>query len=89
MLTIDHFLPLREVLKLLEVFILWLLFASRQKRNNSMRKSSDKHLIYLIQLRHPHLNSHIVGPRNKLRFETEGTQKIPLRVVSNPTQNDQ
>lgn len=34
----------------------------------------------LIQCRHPRLNSRIVGDLDNLRFETEGTQKIPLRV---------
>lgn len=36
----------------------------------------------LIQCRHPRLNSRIVGSSDSLRFETEGTQKIPLRVVN-------
>lgn len=34
-----------------------------------------------IQHRHPRLNSRIVGSLDSLRFETQGTQKIPLRVV--------
>ncbi len=36
----------------------------------------------LIQCRHPRLNSRIVGSLDSLRFETEGTPKIPLRVVN-------
>lgn len=36
----------------------------------------------LVQRRHPRLNSRIVGALDNLRFETEGTQKIPLRVVN-------
>ncbi|MDB9373132.1 phthiocerol/phthiodiolone dimycocerosyl transferase family protein [Nodularia sphaerocarpa] len=35
----------------------------------------------MIQRRHPRLNSHIVRLKNSLRFQTEGTTKIPLRVV--------
>ncbi len=35
----------------------------------------------IIQLRHPRLNSRIIYARNSLRFQTEGTTKIPLRVV--------
>lgn len=37
----------------------------------------------IIQCRHPRLNSRIVGELDSLQFETEGTQKIPLRVVTN------
>lgn len=36
----------------------------------------------LIQHRHPRLNSRIVGSLNNLRFQTEGTAKIALRVVN-------
>ncbi len=36
----------------------------------------------LIQCRHPRLNSRIVGSSDSLRFETQGTPKIPLRVVN-------
>lgn len=36
----------------------------------------------LVQCRHPRLNSRIVGALDNLWFETEGTQKIPLRVVN-------
>jgi NRPS condensation-like uncharacterized protein len=36
----------------------------------------------LVQHRHPRLNSRIVGSLDNLRFETEGTQKIPLRAVN-------
>jgi NRPS condensation-like uncharacterized protein len=36
----------------------------------------------LVQDRHPRLNSRIVGSLDNLQFETEGTQKIPLRVVN-------
>jgi NRPS condensation-like uncharacterized protein len=36
----------------------------------------------LVQSRHSHLNSRIVGSLDSLWFETEGTQKIPLRVVN-------
>ena len=35
----------------------------------------------MAQSRHPRLNWRIVGEQNCLRFETEGTQKIPLQVV--------
>ncbi|TVP60893.1 MAG: alcohol acetyltransferase [Nodularia sp. (in: Bacteria)] len=41
-----------------------------------MRQALD-----IIQLRHPRLNSRIVYSQNSLRFQTEGTTKIPLRVV--------
>ncbi|GAB4208568.1 MAG: hypothetical protein Fur006_67550 [Coleofasciculaceae cyanobacterium] len=36
----------------------------------------------LVQRRHPRLNSRIVGTLDNLRFETQGTRKIPLRVVN-------
>jgi NRPS condensation-like uncharacterized protein len=36
----------------------------------------------LAQSRHPRLNSRIVGSLDNLWFETEGTQKIPLRVAN-------
>ncbi|MCL1473645.1 hypothetical protein LAY57_23710 [Argonema antarcticum A004/B2] len=39
-----------------------------------------RQVLDLIQCRHPRLNSRIVGDLDNLRFETEGTQKIPLRV---------
>jgi NRPS condensation-like uncharacterized protein len=42
----------------------------------------------LAQHRHPRLNSRIVGSLDSLHFETEGTQKIPLRVVEK-LQNEQ
>ncbi|TVP60894.1 MAG: alcohol acetyltransferase [Nodularia sp. (in: Bacteria)] len=35
----------------------------------------------IIQLRHPKLNSRIIRSRTRLCFQTEGTAKIPLRVV--------
>ncbi len=35
----------------------------------------------IIQLRHPRLNSRIISARNSLCFQTEGTTKIPLRVL--------
>ncbi|MDH6058135.1 phthiocerol/phthiodiolone dimycocerosyl transferase family protein [Umezakia ovalisporum] len=35
----------------------------------------------IIRFRHPRLNSRIIRLRNSLRFQTEGTIKIPLRVV--------
>jgi Condensation domain len=41
-----------------------------------VRKSLD-----LVQSRHPRLNSRIVGELDSLRFETEGTEKIPLHVL--------
>jgi hypothetical protein len=34
-----------------------------------------------IQSRHPRLNSRIIRFQNSLYFQTEGTTKIPLRVV--------
>ncbi len=37
----------------------------------------------LVQIRHPRLNCRIVGLLDNLRFETEGTHKIPLQVISN------
>ncbi|RQH16690.1 phthiocerol/phthiodiolone dimycocerosyl transferase family protein [Okeania hirsuta] len=40
--------------------------------------------LLLVQLRHPLLNSHIVGPLDNLMFKTEGTEKIPLEVILNP-----
>ena len=39
--------------------------------------------LLLVQLRHPLLNSHIVGPLDNLIFKTEGTEKIPLEVIFN------
>ncbi len=36
----------------------------------------------LVQIHHPRLNCRIVGSLNDLRFQTEGTQKIPLRILS-------
>lgn len=47
--------------------------------NEVLRQSLD-----LVQLRHPRLNSHIVGSLDSLRFKTEGTEKIPLKVIFNP-----
>lgn len=44
-----------------------------------LRQSLD-----LAQLRHPRLNSHIVGSLNTLKFQSEGTAKIPLQVILNP-----
>ncbi|WP_414582234.1 phthiocerol/phthiodiolone dimycocerosyl transferase family protein [Scytonema sp. PCC 10023] len=41
-----------------------------------------KQALDLIQHRHPRLNSRIVGSLNNLRFQTEGTAKIALRVVN-------
>jgi Condensation domain len=41
-----------------------------------VRKALD-----LVQSRHPRLNCRIVGELDSLRFETEGTEKIPLRVL--------
>lgn len=35
----------------------------------------------MIQCRHPRLNSRIVGDLDSLCFQTEGTEKIPLRLV--------
>ncbi|KZL47760.1 alcohol acetyltransferase [Nodularia spumigena CENA596] len=35
----------------------------------------------IIQRRHPRLNSRIISSRNRLCFQTEGTTKIPVRVV--------
>ena len=35
----------------------------------------------MIQLRHPQLNSRIVRSRKRLCFQTQGTAKIPLRIV--------
>jgi len=35
----------------------------------------------LVQRRHPRLHSRIVGLKGNLCFESEGTQKIPLRLV--------
>lgn len=37
----------------------------------------------LAQIHHPRLNCRIVGSLDDLRFETENTQKIPLRIVDN------
>lgn len=39
--------------------------------------------LLFVQLRHPLLNSHIVGPLDHLMFKTEGTDKIPLEVILN------
>ncbi len=40
--------------------------------------------LLLVQVRHPLLNSHIVGPLDHLKFKTEGTEKIPLEIILNP-----
>lgn len=48
-----------------------------------VRKTLD-----LVQSRHPRLNSCIVGELDSLRFETEQTKKIPLRVVHDRQLND-
>lgn len=48
-----------------------------------VRKALD-----LVQSRHPRLNSRIVGELDSLRFETEETQKIPLRVLQYRQLND-
>ena len=48
-----------------------------------VRKALD-----LVQSRHPRLNSRIVGELDSLRFETEGTQKIPLHVLRDRHLND-
>ena len=39
--------------------------------------------LLFVQLRHPLLNSHIVGPLDHLMFKTEGMEKIPLEVILN------
>lgn len=48
-----------------------------------VRKALD-----LVQSRHPRLNSRIVGELHSLCFETEETQKIPLRVAIDRQFND-
>jgi len=45
-----------------------------------LRQSLD-----LVQQRHPRLNCRIVGSVDNLCFETEGTEKIPLRVIKAST----
>lgn len=58
---------------------------SRIKGNltkNILRKSLD-----LLQYRHPRLGSHIVYSSNSLKFETQGTQAIPLQVLINSEPN--
>jgi len=45
-----------------------------------LRQSLD-----LVQQRHPRLNCRIVGSIENLYFETEGTEKIPLRVIKAST----
>ncbi len=60
--------------------------ASRIK--GPLREELVRQALDLVQRRHPRLNSRIVGALDNLRFETEGTQKIPLRVV-NKLHNDQ
>jgi NRPS condensation-like uncharacterized protein len=47
-----------------------------------LREELVRQALDLVQRRHPRLNSRIVGALDNLRFETEGTQKIPLRVVN-------
>ncbi|QOV21814.1 phthiocerol/phthiodiolone dimycocerosyl transferase family protein [Anabaenopsis elenkinii] len=46
-----------------------------------LREGIIREALDMIQDRHPRLNSHIVSVRNTLHFQTEGTAKIPLRVV--------
>lgn len=48
----------------------------------SLNQEAVRQALDLLQLRHPRLNSHIVGELDSLRFETEGTEKIPLRLAS-------
>ena len=58
---------------------------SRIKGNltkNILRKSLD-----FLQDRHPRLRSHIVSSSNSLKFETQGTQAIPLQVLINSDPN--
>lgn len=52
---------------------------SRIKGN--LNETLVRQALDLLQYRHPRLNSRIVGSLDNLRFETEGTQKIPLRVI--------
>ena len=49
--------------------------------NGVLCQSLVRQALDLIQHRHPRLNSRIVGSLDSLRFETQGTQKIPLRLV--------
>ncbi|AFY46199.1 uncharacterized protein containing a NRPS condensation (elongation) domain [Nostoc sp. PCC 7524] len=49
--------------------------------NGSVNEDVIRQSLDLIQCRHPRLNSHIVSSRNGWKFQTEGTDKIPLRVV--------
>jgi len=48
----------------------------------SLNEEIVRQALDIVQIRHPRLNCHIVGSLDDLRFETEGTQKIPLRIVS-------
>ncbi|HEY9674826.1 MAG TPA: condensation domain-containing protein [Waterburya sp.] len=47
-----------------------------------LREEMVRQALDLVQCRHPRLNSRIVGSLDNLRFESEGTQKIPLRVAN-------
>ncbi|MEG4497180.1 condensation domain-containing protein [Microcoleus sp. F10-C6] len=46
-----------------------------------LSEETVRQALEVAQYRHPYLNCRIVGDLDRLRFETEGTQKIPLRVV--------
>ena len=46
-----------------------------------LSEETVRQALEVAQYRHPYLNCRIVGDLDHLRFETEGTQKIPLRVV--------
>ncbi|BAZ70577.1 hypothetical protein NIES4106_53720 (plasmid) [Fischerella sp. NIES-4106] len=57
-----------------------IIVASRIK--GSLKEEIVRQALDLLQCHHPRLNSRIVDSSDSLRFETEATLKIPLRVVN-------
>jgi hypothetical protein len=55
-------------------------FISRIK--GTLNEEIVRQALDIAQRRHPRLQSHLVGSLKNLRFETESTQKIPLRIVN-------
>jgi hypothetical protein len=58
----------------------FIVFISRIK--GPLHEEIVRQALDLIQCRHPHLNSRLIGSLDNLRFDSERTQKIPLRVVN-------
>lgn len=57
------------------------------KIRGSLDTSVIRQSLDLVQKRHPSLRSHIVGDINDLRFKVEGTERIPLQVIHNESED--